>query len=271
MMFGCLPSKTDIRDYKICSAANPSITYPEKFSLEDLPKVKQQGSVNSCCAHATSSILEYHDKNAHKLSTNFIYGIQKKLFNQTQQGMYLSQACKIVQKYGDFLEADCRGNNEIPTCYSIAENALTKESATKEAYEYRIDSYYLCPTDNDIKLALMNYGPVLCAIDWYNTFTLDKDYIINFDKKSDHGGHAVVCVGWDDTKKSWLIQNSWGSAWGKKGLFYLPYEHGFYEARALVDHPNDENDTTLKVPNKNLPRFLAKIINFFINLFKKKN
>lgn len=39
------------------------------------------------------------------------------------------------------------------------------------------------------------------------------------------GGHAVVMVGWDDTKKAFLVQNSWGENWGVKGSFWLPYEY----------------------------------------------
>ena len=114
MQYGCLPAKKDLRDYKLC-AANVQQEYPKSFMVSgELPKVKNQGNVSSCCAHATSSILEYFDKNKHVLSTNFIYGIQKKLFNQNQMGMYLAQACQIVKDYGDMLEKDCKGNNEIP-------------------------------------------------------------------------------------------------------------------------------------------------------------
>ena len=39
------------------------------------------------------------------------------------------------------------------------------------------------------------------------------------------GGHAVVCVGYNNTRKVWIMKNSWGSGWGDKGYFYLPYEY----------------------------------------------
>lgn len=268
MLYGCLPSKIDVRDYELCSSNVGAVSYPDKFELNDLPRVKYQGNVNSCCAHATSSILEYYDKNRHNLSTNFLYGIQKKLFNQCKFGMYLSQACEIVQKYGDMLEDDCKGNDEIPKCYSIAERSFDFSTNRNRAFEYRIDSYYLCLTDNDIKFALMNYGPVLGAIMWHDNFTLDKDNIINFDEKSDKGGHAVVIVGWDKDK-GWLIQNSWGDWWGDKGRFWLPFEYGFYEARAMIDHPNEEDEALVK-PHKHMPNWIAVILNFILNLFKKR-
>jgi C1A family cysteine protease len=38
------------------------------------------------------------------------------------------------------------------------------------------------------------------------------------------GGHAVVCVGYDDAKQAFIVRNSWGTGWGDKGYFYMPYE-----------------------------------------------
>lgn len=268
MLYGCLPSKIDVRDYELCASNVGAVSFPEKFELQNLPKVKYQGNVNSCCAHATSSIAEYHDGNKHTMSTNFLYGIQKKLFNQCQFGMYLSQACEIMRNYGDMTEEDCKGNTEIPNCYAIAEDAFSSSSKRSRAYDYRIDSYYLCRKDNDIKLALTQYGPVLGAVMWHDVFTIDKDYIINFDEKSDKGGHAVMIVGWDN-KKGWLIQNSWSENWANHGRCYIPFEYGFYEARAMIDHPN-EDDPAMVFPHSKMPSWIAKIINFIINLFRNK-
>ena len=39
------------------------------------------------------------------------------------------------------------------------------------------------------------------------------------------GGHAVVCVGYNDKTQQWIMRNSWGSLWGEKGYFYLPYAY----------------------------------------------
>ncbi|MBC7396932.1 MAG: C1 family peptidase, partial [Bdellovibrionales bacterium] len=37
------------------------------------------------------------------------------------------------------------------------------------------------------------------------------------------GGHAVSIVGFDDTKKAWLIRNSWGQEWGEAGFAWVSY------------------------------------------------
>ena len=39
------------------------------------------------------------------------------------------------------------------------------------------------------------------------------------------GGHAVMAVGYDDSKRTFLIRNSWGTDWGKKGYFTIPYAY----------------------------------------------
>jgi len=39
------------------------------------------------------------------------------------------------------------------------------------------------------------------------------------------GGHALCLMGYDDSKKAFLIQNSWGTAWGMKGFGWLPYSY----------------------------------------------
>jgi C1A family cysteine protease len=39
------------------------------------------------------------------------------------------------------------------------------------------------------------------------------------------GGHAVMCVGFDDAKKMFIVRNSWGTTWGDNGYFHLPYDY----------------------------------------------
>jgi len=39
------------------------------------------------------------------------------------------------------------------------------------------------------------------------------------------GGHAVLAVGYNDAKQVFVIRNSWGSDWGQKGHFTIPYAY----------------------------------------------
>jgi C1A family cysteine protease len=39
------------------------------------------------------------------------------------------------------------------------------------------------------------------------------------------GGHAILVMGYDDKKQCFLCRNSWGTSWGRKGDFSLPYAY----------------------------------------------
>jgi C1A family cysteine protease len=39
------------------------------------------------------------------------------------------------------------------------------------------------------------------------------------------GGHAVLCVGYDDSQQRFIARNSWGPGWGIKGYFMMPYAY----------------------------------------------
>ena len=116
-LLGALKPKVDKRDYRIVAGASE---LPDFYMCEDLPPVKNQRSVSSCVAHATSSILEvFNKKETGKfvpLSTNFIYGMQGVAFSRLEGGMYLRDACKIVKEYGDATEQSVGGNVEQPQC-----------------------------------------------------------------------------------------------------------------------------------------------------------
>jgi len=38
-------------------------------------------------------------------------------------------------------------------------------------------------------------------------------------------GQPVLAVGYNDTKKRFIVRNSWGTQWGQQGYFTLPYDY----------------------------------------------
>lgn len=261
---GALQPKVDIRDYKIAAVA---INYPEFYLCENLPPIKNQRSVSSCVAHATAAILEVFNKTETgkfvPLSTNFIYGMQGIAFGRLESGMYLRDACKIVKEYGNATEYSIGGNIEQPKCTEWLKEKLT-DNIYDEAKNYKVASYAKCKTINDIKHALINYGPVLGSIKWYNKYTF-KDKVITFDKNVDYGYHAIMICGWNEN--GWICQNSWGRNWNDDGKFIYPFEEQFTELWSFVDAENDD----IVVPkNNNWLNYIYKLINYVINLIKGK-
>jgi C1A family cysteine protease len=39
------------------------------------------------------------------------------------------------------------------------------------------------------------------------------------------GGHAVLCVGYDNATQLFKFRNSWGNTVGENGYFYMPYSY----------------------------------------------
>ena len=262
-LLGALNPKIDLRDYKIAAVASE---FPDSYSCANLPPIKNQGSVGSCVAHATSSILETLNKTETgtfvPLSTDFIYGMQGVVFGRMEHGMYLRDACKIVKDYGDPSEHMMSGNTEQPKCTEKLKEKLSDE-VYDEAKVFRIKSYARCKSPDNMKHALMTYGPLLGSIKWYDKYTL-KNKIITFDKTTSYGGHAIMIYGWND--KGWLCQNSWGRSWNGNGKFIYPFEENFKEVWSFVDAANDD----IYVPPKNtFITWIYKFFNFVVNLFTR--
>ncbi|MCK5584308.1 MAG: hypothetical protein KAI33_10970, partial [Elusimicrobiales bacterium] len=91
--------------------------------------------------------------------------------------------------------------------------------------------------DNDaIKSALINYGAVDSNMYWDGAKYNDPAYYYN--GALTDANHAILIVGWNDNYSSanfspaapgngaFIIKNSWGSAWGDGGYFYISYYDG---------------------------------------------
>ena len=84
---------------------------------------------------------------------------------------------------------------------------------------------------DDIKQCLAQGYPVAFGITVYDSFMSDEvaetGYVPMPDVTTEtvQGGHAIMAVGYDDSKNALLMRNSWGTSWGLAGYFYLPYDY----------------------------------------------
>lgn len=184
------------------------------------------------------------------------------VYDKNTSGMYLRDACKIVKNYGDPSEKTVPGNTEQPKC---TENLRSKLNDTvyKEAKIFHIDSFARCDSISAIKHALMNYGPVLICIKWYDKYDKRKNDTIHFDNSSSFGYHAIMIYGWNEC--GWLCQNSWGRTWNGDGRFIYSFDDKIEEAWSFVDAKNDDVVTPT---NNFLFNLVYKFINFIINLLR---
>ena len=187
------------------------IQIPDEFIISELPKVKNQGSVNSCCACAAAEILEIlnlREFDEHVVfSEGYIYGRCR-----SPQGKYKGM-------YPDLLVEELRKKGSVPTtiynkCYEMPEmqellnNNPNISKLDELAEKYRLKAYvaFLGKKYAEMKEALYIYDTPL--------FAVCEDYF--------RESHAIIIVGY--TKNGFIIQNSWGEKWGNKGRKEIPFD-----------------------------------------------
>jgi C1A family cysteine protease len=82
----------------------------------------------------------------------------------------------------------------------------------------------------DMLACLAGGLPFVSGIVVYESFESDvvsKTGIIPMPTKDETvlGGHAIVAVGYDVGKQHFICRNSWGTRWGDRGYFYLPFAY----------------------------------------------
>lgn len=264
---GCELSPVDLRDFKLNTSMIDTSIIPDEYNAMPQHKIKSQGNVGACVAFALTTILEQHEQNI-KLSTNFIYGGQNVVYGFTMTGMFLRVAASIAKRFGVPEYSKCPGNTEVPEVYKIAEEAFNDLEVLDDAYKHKIKSYVnLLGNKTNIKYAIMNYGPVLASLRWYDDYKYNKETgFVDFKKNLKFSYHAIVIYGWD--KEGWLCQNSWGTRWGSNGLFKLYYTDGPREAFALIDDEDLDSSSIIKRPAQN-SKFIDYVLRFINAIIAK--
>lgn len=264
-VMGVIPSTIDIRDYKIKTDIACTAGLPEEFKLAT-PTVKNQGAKPTCAAHAGSTIVEGYFEKQHekyrKFSTEWIYGNRYTWFGD---GMSLRDVLTTLHNLGDPYEVDCSGNSDVFD--AMAKVNTFFDELSKKAYPHRITRYFKATSVNGMKAALFSHGYLLASIT-VRVHDHLKNNVWTTDLNDEaEGGHAVVIYGWDE--RGWLVQNSWGSFWGDGGRFVIPFDFKFNEVWGTEDSlvETDDLDKPFSSP---IWKIFVKIINFIVNLFRKK-
>jgi len=245
------PTKLDILELPLLNKLPEVVDLRHKFQT-----VYDQGKLGSCTANALCGLMGYDDNTLYG-SRLFVYYNERKLENDIPDdaGASLSDGISTLQKYGVCQETEWPYDvNKFavappPHCYTEARQH--KALQVKHIY-------------NDVtsmKSALAQGYPFVVGIVVYQSFESNEvaqTGLVPMPTETDQelGGHAVVCVGYDDNRRLWIMRNSWGTEWGDKGYFYLPYLY-LLDSRLSSDLWNiisvKKNGTTLisDVTNKN--------------------
>jgi C1A family cysteine protease len=228
--FGWLPDLPDHRDLLYSAPMMVMRKLPAKVDLRlKCPPVYDQGALGSCTANALGGAFQFGQRK--QLIPNFIpsrlfiYYNERVLINTvlSDSGAYIRDGIKTMNS-----EGVC---NEKDWPYIIAQfTAKPPATLYKKAATNQVLSYMRLNNANLVQLqsCLAEGFPFVFGFTVFESFqSIGKNGIMPMPKPSEKrlGGHAVMAVGYDDTKKVFLVRNSWGNVWGDQGYFYMPYAY----------------------------------------------
>jgi C1A family cysteine protease len=229
--FGWIPDLPDQRDFLYAAPAPFQTNFPPSIDLSHkCPPVYDQGALGSCTANAIAGAIEFDQKKAKQPeftpSRLFIYYNERAIEGtiNSDSGAQIRDGIKCVASLGAPPETDCP--------YNIA--AFTQkpsDKAFKDAKKHLVVLYQrLIQEINTLKGCLASGFPFVFGFTCYESLESEavaKSGILPMPKSGEKviGGHAVLCVGYDDKSQQFVVRNSWGEGWGSKGYFKMPYAY----------------------------------------------
>jgi C1A family cysteine protease len=229
--------KPDLPDHRDLAFKPKTATLKKLPKAVDLKKgfspVYDQGQLGSCTGNAIAAAIEFglrkqDTQRSFMPSRLFIYYNERVIEGTVtiDNGAEIRNGIKVVHKLGVCAETMWE-YNDGKTLFKKKPTAI----CYNEALKHQVLSYQRIERKlQQMKSCLSEGFPFVFGFSVYTAFEEDKiarTGILNIPAKDEDlvGGHAVVCVGYDDSSGRFIIRNSWASDWGKKGYFTMPYEY----------------------------------------------
>jgi len=212
---------------------------PATFAMTIPFPAYEQGAIGSCTANALLAAFRLQAPNPQwDPSRLFLYYATRERGHRIGlEGAYLDDGYAVLQQQGVCAEK---------TWPYITQQVDVKPpgNAYAEAKQFHISGWGVVDKTNlinNVKQVLVGGRPVVFGMLIYSGFeslTVEQTGIVSVPdtaKETLLGGHALCMVGYDDTKKAFLVLNSWGTNWGtahpsapdnkSRGFCYVPYDY----------------------------------------------
>jgi len=228
----------DLASFDPCT---PTIPLPSSWDWRQMggvTPIRNQGGCGSCWAFSAVGALECNirikDGLILDLSEQYLVSCNQLGFNCVDGGWW-AHSYHLHESNPEYLQDICGGwgpvmEPEFP--YAAFDlpcecpyTHVTERSLSGWGY---IGEEFGTPTVEQIKMAIMQYGPVSVAVLATAHWDIYYGGIFNYCPILEPGdiNHAVVLVGWNDESEVggyWILRNSWGSNWGEDGYMRIAY------------------------------------------------
>jgi C1A family cysteine protease len=230
--YGWVRDLPDERDFVY---AAPLIRFPQGLPTSvdlrsESPPVYDQGQLGSCTGNGIAGAIEFDQRKQGTKeftpSRLFIYYNERVMEGTVSQdaGGQIRDGIKSVATLGAPPEADWP--------YDIAQfSQQPPQSAYSDAKQDLVSSYSRVVQDaTQMRGCLAEGYPFVLGFTVYASFeseTVAQTGVVPMPHSGEavQGGHCVVAVGYDDSKRVFIIRNSWGNSWGINGYCLMPYEY----------------------------------------------
>lgn len=161
-------------------------------------------------------------------SRQFLYWNERAIDGDTHQdnGSSLTSSMEAIGSKGLCLESEWPYNPA--TDLFVCPPTLAYEQAWhhRETHSYPLDNTSLA----GLKSCLSAGFPFVFGITVYSSFmtnSVAQAGVVPMPRPYEalEGGHALLCVGFDDLNEVFLFKNSWGTGWGSAGYGSIPYAY----------------------------------------------
>jgi len=236
-----IPDPPDARDHLY--QLNTALTLAPVVDLRQYcSPIEDQGNIGSCTGNAIAGQIELIQRKTNAtsgkdISRLFIYYEERVLIGSVRfdSGAYIRDGIKVCYNKGAPVE----------TLWPYVTNKFATKppaAAYTDALRRKVTGYQRCTNFAAVKNAIAAGNPVTIGFSVYSSFESawadipsgqPGSGMMPYPNKATEqylGGHAVCIVGYDDTMPvagkpngRFIVRNSWGTSWGDRGYFYMPY------------------------------------------------
>ncbi len=218
----------------LCAAApqfsshNSGANLPSKVDLRKyMTPVEQQGAIGSCTANSCAGAYEYlinrNEGRLYDISRLFLYYNSRCMNGQQNVGMGapLGNVLQCLSETGVCSE-------QLWPYITSKVFIRPPQNTYDEAKDRTISKYEYVPTDLDTWKSVLAEGyPIIFGANLYQAFQQPRNGRIPMPRQNEvsTGAHAMLCVGYSDPDRVFIVRNSWGHQWGDNGYCYFPYDY----------------------------------------------